>query len=82
MIGVVVATVLVTALVTVPLTYAVARRPKPAMPHRRQALLDEAMALLFRLNNPTDLDRFESLSDRSRQAADRLLSRYNKEINR
>lgn len=80
MIGVVVATVLVTALVTVPLTYAVAHRPRPTMPHRRQALLDESMALLFRLLNPTDLDRFDTLSDQSRQAADRLLARYNKEI--
>jgi hypothetical protein len=76
----VVATVLVTSVVTVPLTYAVARRPKPTMPHRRQALLDEAMALLFRLLNPIDLDRLDTLSDQSRQAADRLLARYIKEI--
>jgi hypothetical protein len=81
-IGLVVATVLATGVVTVPLTYLVARRPKPTMPHRRQALLDEAMALLFRLLNTTDPDRFDMLSDQSKQAADRLLTRYNKEIDK
>jgi hypothetical protein len=79
-IGLVLVTVFFTAVVTVPLTYLYARRPRPTMPHRRQALLDESMALLFRLLNPTDLDRFDTLSDQSRQAADRLLARYNKEI--
>lgn len=40
------------------------------------------MALLWRFLHPTDLDRLDTLSDRSREAADRLLTRYNKEINK
>lgn len=80
MIGLVVATVIVTAAFTIPLTYLVARRPKPVMPHRHRVLLGEAMALLHQLLHPTDLDRLDSLSRPSREAADRLLTRYNKEI--
>lgn len=80
MIGLVVATALVTAGITIPLTYLYARRPKPVMPHRRQVLLGEAMALLWQFLHPTDLDRPDYLSDRSKQAAERLLSRYEKEI--
>lgn len=79
---VLVATILATGAVTVPLTYLVARRPKPVMPHRHRVLLGEAMALLWQITHPTDLDRYDSLSDRSKEAADRLLTRYNKEINK
>lgn len=82
MIGLVVATVLVTTLVTVPLTYVVARRPRQAMPARKLALFQEAMALIHRLRHPTDLDRYDVLSDQSKEAADRLLTQYQKEINR
>lgn len=80
MTGLVVATALVTALITIPLTYLVARRPKPVMPHRHRVLLNEAMALLWQFTHPTDLDRPDYLSDRSKEAAERLLTRYNREI--
>lgn len=79
MIGLVVATALVTAGITVPLTYLAARRPRPLMPHRHRVLLGEAMALLWQFTHPTDLDRLDMLSDRSKAAATELLTRYNKE---
>lgn len=76
------ATILATSAVTVPLTYLIARRPRPVMPHRQRVLLGESMALLAQLANPTDLDRVDVLSDRSKEAAVRLLAKYQKEINR
>lgn len=79
---IVVAAVIVTAFITIPLTYLVARRPRPVMPHRHRVLLSESMALLHQFLHPTDLDRLDSLSSPSREAAERLLTRYNKEINK
>lgn len=79
MVGLIVATVLVTTLVTTPLTYLYARRPRPAVPMRHWALLQEAMAFIHRLRHPADLDQFDMLSDQSKAAADRLLTRYQKE---
>ena len=55
-------------------------RPAKPMPRKHRALLDDAMGLIARLRNPTDLDRVDLLSDPSQQAADRLLARYNKEF--
>lgn len=79
MIGLVIATALVTAFITIPLTYLIARRPRPVMPHRKRVLLNEAMALLWQFTHPTDLDRPDYLSDRSKEAAERLLTKYQKE---
>jgi hypothetical protein len=80
LIGAIIATAAVTAAITVPLTYLYARRPRPVMPHRHRVMLGEAMALLWQLLHPTDLDRVDMLSDRSKDAAEQLLTRYDKEI--
>ncbi|HEV2927244.1 MAG TPA: hypothetical protein VGW74_01015 [Propionibacteriaceae bacterium] len=76
---IVIAAVVVTALITIPLTYLVARRPRPVMPHRQRVLLNEAMALLWQFTHPTDLDRLDMLSIRSKEAAEELLTKYQKE---
>jgi hypothetical protein len=73
-------TILATSAVTVPLTYLYARRPRLAFPPRQRQLLDESMSLLWRFLHPADLDRFDTLSDQSKEAAERLLTRYQKEI--
>jgi hypothetical protein len=58
----------------------VALRPARPLSRRNRALLDDAAAFIYAVRNPTDLDRIEVLSDPSKDAADRWLSRYNKEF--
>lgn len=55
-------------------------RPAKPLTRRNRLLLDDAAALLTRLRHPTDLTRVEVLSEPSQKAADRWLTRYNKEF--
>lgn len=55
------------------------RPPKP-LSRRNRRLIEEAAVLLARLRNPTDLTHVDVLSEPSRQATDRWLTRYNKEF--
>jgi predicted ABC-type sugar transport system permease subunit len=59
-----------------------ALRPKRALSPAQQTLLRDAAALLADIRTPTDLDRIDALSDQSKQATDRWLTRYRKESNR
>lgn len=80
MIGLVVATIVVTSLITVPLTYLWMRRPRPAMAPKERRLLDQSMSLIWQFLHPTSMDRMDMLSEESRKAAEKLLNRYEKEI--
>lgn len=57
-------------------------RPRQPLPPAQQTLLRDAANLLHALRTPTDLDRVDVLSDQSKKATDRWLTRYNKEFNR
>jgi hypothetical protein len=82
MIGVVLATMILTAIVTGALTWLWVRRPRPLMPTKQQVLLSEAMALFYQLLHPTNLDPdgMDLLSKRSRERASTLWARYQKEV--
>jgi hypothetical protein len=57
-------------------------RPKRPVSTGQQTLLRDAAVLLRAIRTPTDLDRVDVLSDPSKEAADRWLTRYRKEFNR
>lgn len=86
MILTIVATVLVTLLIAVPvtslLTAMIVGKPKPPLSRKRQFLLDETMAFVFALLHPLDMKHMENLSVGARERAQNLYDRYYKEENK